>query len=63
LEQTYVAEGVSSDPTVRLFVGQASPGIVLQMETNADVPGGQRISVSRVDLKLIAIPAVAGPQK
>jgi hypothetical protein len=57
LEQGYVAERGASDPTVRLFVGQTNRSIVLQMETNADVPGGQRISVSRVDLKLAAIPA------
>jgi hypothetical protein len=63
LEQSYVAERAASDPTVRLFVGQANRAIMLQMETNADVPGGQRISVNRLDLKLTAIPAVAGPQK
>jgi uncharacterized protein DUF992 len=65
LEQSYVADRVPSDSTVRLFVGQTNRAIVLQLETNANVPGDQRISVSRVDLKLTAIPAgtAQGPQK
>jgi len=64
LEQSYVADRVPSDPTVRLFVGQTNRDIVLQMEANP-VPGGPKISISRVDLKLTAIPAstASGSQK
>jgi hypothetical protein len=50
---------------VRLFVGQTNRTIVLQLETVPNVQGGQTISVSRLDLKLTAIPAgtAQGPQK
>src|SRR5262245_54838660 len=65
LEQSYIADRVPSDPAVRLFVGQTNRAIVLQLEMNGNVPGGQRISVSRVDLKLTAIEAGTrhGPRK
>jgi len=65
LEQSYIADRVPSDPTGPLFVGQTNRAIVLQLETNANVPGGQTISVSKVDLKLTAIPVgtAQGPQK
>jgi hypothetical protein len=50
---------------VRLFVGQTNHTIVLQLEMDPNVPGSQTISVSRLDLKLTAIPAgtAQGPQK
>jgi hypothetical protein len=50
---------------VRLFVGQTNHAIVLQLEMDPNVPGSQTISVSRLDLKLTAIPAgtAQGPQK
>lgn len=57
LEQSYIADPPPSGETVRLFLGQINRAIVLQLEIDANVPGGQRISVSRVDLKLTAIPA------
>jgi Protein of unknown function (DUF992) len=57
LEQSYLADPVPSAPTVRLFVGQANREIVLQLETDPNAPGGTAISVSRLDLKLTAIPA------
>jgi hypothetical protein len=57
LEQSYIADPVPSAPTVRLFVGEANRAIVLQLETDPNVPGGQTISVSRIDLRLTAIRA------
>ena len=65
LEQSYITDRVSSDPTLRLFVGQTNPAIMLQLETDANVPGARTISVSKVDLKLTAIPAdtAQGPPK
>jgi Protein of unknown function (DUF992) len=57
LEQSYMTDPVPSTPTVRLYVGQTNREIVLQLETDANVPGGKTISVNRVDLKLTAIPA------
>ena len=57
LEQSYIAGRVPSDATARLFVGQTNRAIVLQLDTNGNVPDGQRISLSRVDLKLTATPA------
>jgi hypothetical protein len=57
LEQSYIADPPHSGSTVRLFVGQTNPAVVLQLEMDANIPGSQRISVSRVDLKLTAIPA------
>jgi Protein of unknown function (DUF992) len=59
LEQSYIADPPPSGSTVRLFVGQTNRAVVLQLEMDANVPGGQRISISRVDLKLTAIPARA----
>jgi Protein of unknown function (DUF992) len=65
LEQSYIADSAPSTSTVRLFVGQTHRTIVLQLEMDPNVPGGQRFSVSRVDLKLTAIPAgtTHGPRK
>ena len=54
LEQSYIADPLPSDSPVRLSFGQTNRAIVLRLETDANVPGGQRISVSRVDLKLTA---------
>jgi len=58
LEQSYIADPLPSNSTVRLFVGQTNHTIVLQLEMDPNVPGSQTISVSRLDLKLTAIPAV-----
>jgi hypothetical protein len=65
LEQSYIADALPSNSTVRLFVGQTNHTIVLQLEMDPNVPGSQTISVSRLDLKLTAIPAgtAQGPQK
>ena len=65
LEQNYIAGPPPSNSTVHLFVGQTNRTIVLQLETDTNVQGGQTISVSRLDLKLTAIPAstALGPQK
>jgi hypothetical protein len=65
LEQSYIAGPPPSNSTVRLFVGQTNRTIVLQLETDTNVQGGQTLSVSRLDLKLTAIPATTaqGPPK
>ena len=55
LQQSYIADPLPSNSPVRMFVGQTNRAIVLQLETDAK-PGGRRISVGRVDLKLTAIP-------
>ena len=52
LEQSYIAD----PPTARLFVGQTNRAIVLQLETDANLPGDKAISVTKVDLKLTATP-------
>ena len=56
LEQSYVADPNPSAPTARLFVGQTNRAIVLQLETDANLPGDKAISVTKVDLKLTATP-------